>query len=182
MRIYFHCTLSCVLTSKYVCYFRVHRDRHITTFYGMIIILKVTSYSVSRTNYVTLMSDVRDPLVYQRLRIMLISQHFGLDIIWSRKSTIGESSYLFLYHIAMKCLVIYAKMLLRFNFNFTAEKDLISRVVVRIGHRVQWREQSQFTPTRSELCTSHNSYELNCHPGRCCYLCEETVYNCDSTS
>lgn len=86
--------------SKYIYCFRVHRDRLIITFFGTTITLKVTNYSVSRINYVTPTSDARDPSVYQRRRIMLISLRFELDITWSRKNTIGESGHrLFLCRI-----------------------------------------------------------------------------------
>lgn len=54
-------------------YFRARQDRRIIMFFGMIITLKVMSYNVLRINYVILMLDVQDPLVYQHRLIMRIS-------------------------------------------------------------------------------------------------------------
>lgn len=57
---------------------RARVDRHITMFYGMIIILIPMNFNVSLISYVTHMLDVQDPFLYQHQRIMHIWSHSEL--------------------------------------------------------------------------------------------------------
>lgn len=63
-------------------------------------------------------------------------------------------------------------------------KVLISRVVAKTEHLVRWHEQSRFTPTRNELCTSHNSVlRIETYGFSLAYFYKKmTVHNCGSVT
>lgn len=68
-----HCHTVCIsINTRFYC-FRAHRDHRIIMYFGTTITSKAMNYNVSHTSCVILMSDARDPSVYQHRLITLIS-------------------------------------------------------------------------------------------------------------